>query len=534
MNLLSTICILYICIKFINKQLTYILYSYIMMMWWVFIIKKNHKKAVKLMNLFNMSLSASMLILIILIARKLFLNKLPKSTFIALWTVALIRLLVPYQLPSNLCLYNLFNPISYNNTIDSISPQMALPINVLHIPSIGNNTAINTSTLNLKSIIILVWLIGVGTASIIYLYQYRKNLRYFKEAIDYTDPYIENWKVSHKLRRTLHIKICDTITSPLTYRIVSPVILLPISFNFEDTKTLKFVLEHEYQHIKHFDQLFKYLMIIATCVHWFNPFVWLMFFISNRDIEARCDEAVLHHLGIKQKKDYATTLLNLETNRYDDKKLCVHFNMEPLEERIRLIMKNKKYGKLTLLCSFILLGVISIGLATTQKIDKTAETISLANRPLYIDHTPVTLDNSIVLYETTLENATTFNDQFTYSTDGTFVEDWVNYPSEYLWLCVAHNEDVPIPFILDMYRKTDAGLKPDISSLTNIENTNYYLENPNKPNEHFLPVSGRGLAPGQDFVINIKVDDKYNKPINADIKILVMDKETNAQLDMFS
>ena len=59
------------------------------------------------MSLWEMSLTGSVLILVILTLRALTLHRLPKATFLALWGVAAVRLLVPYTLPSPFSVYSL-------------------------------------------------------------------------------------------------------------------------------------------------------------------------------------------------------------------------------------------------------------------------------------------------------------------------------------------------------------------------------------------------------------------------------------------
>ncbi|RAZ18687.1 peptidase M56, partial [Klebsiella oxytoca] len=70
---------------------------------------------------------------------------------------------------------------------------------------------------------------------------------------------------------------------PLTYGIIHPVILLPKSTDWTDTERLNYVLEHELAHIRHFDAAAKLALTAAVCVHWFNPLVWLMLSLANRD-----------------------------------------------------------------------------------------------------------------------------------------------------------------------------------------------------------------------------------------------------------
>lgn len=69
---------------------------------------------------------------------------------------------------------------------------------------------------------------------------------------------------------------------------------MSISTDLENTKMLQYVFAHEYVHIRRFDSITKLVLITALCMHWFNPLVWAMYVLANRDIELSCDEAVIH------------------------------------------------------------------------------------------------------------------------------------------------------------------------------------------------------------------------------------------------
>ena len=68
---------------------------------------------------------------------------------------------------------------------------------------------------------------------------------------------------------------------------------MPTSTKWENTDSLAYVLAHEYVHIRRFDSIRKLVLIVVLCVHWFNPLVWVMYILANRDIELSCDEAVV-------------------------------------------------------------------------------------------------------------------------------------------------------------------------------------------------------------------------------------------------
>ena len=105
------------------------------------------------------------------------------------------------------------------------------------------------------------------------------------------------------------------ISSPLTFGVLRPVILVPKKTDWTDETALRYVLEHEFVHIQRFDVLSKLLLIAAVCVRWFNPLVWVMYVLANRDLELSCDETVLRRFGGDIRAAYARVLIRMEAAR---------------------------------------------------------------------------------------------------------------------------------------------------------------------------------------------------------------------------
>ena len=83
-----------------------------------------------------------------------------------------------------------------------------------------------------------------------------------------------------------------------SYGVIRPVILMPKNTEWKNIYQLRYVLEHEYVHIRRLDMLTKLIMIAAVCIHWFNPLVWVMYILFNRDLELSCDETVVRRFGM--------------------------------------------------------------------------------------------------------------------------------------------------------------------------------------------------------------------------------------------
>ena len=59
------------------------------------------------MSLLQMSFAGTVMITAVIIIRALAVNRLPKKTFLILWGIVLMRLLVPFSIPSELSVYSL-------------------------------------------------------------------------------------------------------------------------------------------------------------------------------------------------------------------------------------------------------------------------------------------------------------------------------------------------------------------------------------------------------------------------------------------
>ena len=157
------------------------------------------------------------------------------------------------------------------------------------------------------------------------------------------------------------------ISSPLTFGVLRPVILVPKKTDWTDETALRYVLEHEFVHIQRFDVLSKLLLIAAVCVHWFNPLVWVMYVLANRDLELSCDETVLRRFGGDVRAAYARVLIRMEAARGGFAPLCNHFGKNAIEERITAIMKTKRITIVSLgLAALLVAGTVTVFATSAQ------------------------------------------------------------------------------------------------------------------------------------------------------------------------
>jgi len=147
---------------------------------------------------------------------------------------------------------------------------------------------------------------------------------------------------------------------------------MPKTTDWGDEETLTYVLGHEYVHIRRFDTVTKLVLTSALCIHWFNPMVWIMYVLANRDIELSCDEAVIHGFGERTKSAYAMTLIRMEEMRSGLSPLCNHFSKNAIEERIVAIMKIKRASLVGLFAAIGLVVGVTMAFATSAQAAETS------------------------------------------------------------------------------------------------------------------------------------------------------------------
>ena len=297
------------------------------------------------MSLFEMTVSGGVLILVITVIRALAINRLPKRTFLILWGVALLRLLIPFSLPFQLNIFAMAERASATESVPTVTERNNTVILTAKQAAIAaQQTALAAGDAPSQEVSVwrILWLAGMAAALLFFVTAYIRHLCAFRAAGPVENSFTRDWRSSHRLRRPIAVRESGGITAPLTYGVFRPVILVPAGIDWEDVGTLNYVFAHEYTHIRRFDALLRLLLITALCVHWFNPLVWVMVILALRDIELSCDEAVVRRFGLENRWAYALALLTVEETRQRFHAFASGFGGSAAEERIRAVMGAKK------------------------------------------------------------------------------------------------------------------------------------------------------------------------------------------------
>lgn len=322
------------------------------------------------MSLFQMSVAGGALILCIVVVRALAIHRLPKTTFLVLWMIAALRLLLPLSIPLP---FNIHIGLDvFSDVVQELpSGNIGSPLPGESLPSYDTGAAAPSPATEHISIFVILWLVGVLLLAIYFSISYFRSMRKFRMSIPDNTPYIQNWLTAHQISRPLAVRSSDLISSPLTYGILHPVILLPKKLDRNDQAALKYVLTHEYVHIRRFDAITKILFAAVLCIHWFNPLVWVMYVLANRDMELSCDAWVIRMMGEKNRSSYALMLIKMEERKSGMSALCSHFSKNAITERIEAIMKFKKTS--TVACALALVMVVGATTAFAASANTTAE-----------------------------------------------------------------------------------------------------------------------------------------------------------------
>ena len=271
-------------------------------------------------TLWHMTASASVLIAATVCLRSLLLDRLGKELFPALWLVAAVRLLAPV-------------------TVSVPVPARAMAL----LPAAAAGTA-QTAQPAADGFpwLTALWLAVAITAAAVMMLRHLSGLRRYALALPVCDGSVRVLVDAFGLRRTVSVRECQTVSTPLTYGFLRPVILLPKGWDRWDRRELELVLTHELCHIRRLDVPAKYILTAALCVHWFNPFVWAMYALAQRDIELACDEAVLRRTA-DGRAAYAMALIGLEERRGTDM-LLSGLGLRAVRERVTEIMRYRRRG----------------------------------------------------------------------------------------------------------------------------------------------------------------------------------------------
>ena len=282
------------------------------------------------LKLLNLSISASWLVLAVLVLR-LGSKRSPKWMNVLLWGIVALRLVLPFSIESALSLIPSAETVSPAAVQFAPAPTITSGVSVIDNavnPSLSEHfAAVPGMSVNplyvWTEIAGWVWLIGLGAMLLYMLVSYFRLRR----------------RVSVSLPIQENIYLCDAISSPFILGIVKPRIYLPSGL---DEVQRQNVLAHERAHLARYDHWWKPLGFALLAVYWFNPLLWLAYALLCRDIELACDERVIRTMDESAVKTYSTVLLACSMPHKAVISCPLAFGEVGVKERVRNALHYKK------------------------------------------------------------------------------------------------------------------------------------------------------------------------------------------------
>ena len=309
--------------------------------------------------LLSLSVSGPLLLLFILGLKPLYKNRFSKRWQYYVWIIVALRFLLPFTPDTTIVgsLFEKFDTAAITNEIPA-SPNVPVPVGTGNSKAepIQTNREINDTAMREPfNIYVCLFFIWSALALVLFVRKitvYQGFIQYIKAGNkEVSDIKILNLlsDCEEKLNINTRVELsCNPlIASPMLIGFFRPRIILPVG-ELED-KELSYIFVHELTHYKQRDMFYKWLIQIVVCVHWFNPFVYLLEKEVNKSCELSCDEKVISILNEKAKREYGDTLISFlkSNNLYKSSLASVTLTegAEQLKERLGAIMKFRKKSK---------------------------------------------------------------------------------------------------------------------------------------------------------------------------------------------
>ena len=341
------------------------------------------------LKIINMSISASWLVLAVLILRFV-LKKAPKWINVLLWGIVAIRLICPFSFESTLSLIPSAETIPLNigmDTTPTINSGISAINNAVNPIISQSNTPMAGASVNLLQITIgiyeYIWIFGMIALALYTAISYWRLCRKVDTAVRYKDNIFQS----------------ENVSFPFVLGIIKPRIYLPFKMNGQ---YLEHVVAHEQAHICRKDHWWKPLGFLLLMIHWFNPLMWLAYVLLCRDTELACDEKVIKELGNEQRGDYTQALVACSVNRRMIAACPLAFGEVSVKERVKSVMNYKKPAFWVIIISVIVCVGVAVCFLTNPKQDSYTLRIVVPagsqEKFVYTDEEVSTIRNSIKIW----------------------------------------------------------------------------------------------------------------------------------------
>ncbi len=247
--------------------------------------------------IFNMSIVASFMGLIVLALRKI--RLIPHRVSVFLWLIPFFRMTIPLGLNNPYSLMSLISRFT-TKTVTVYDPGYDIALSATNTLMAADSYFPMTYKIDILRPVFAVagtvWITIAMAILIALTVIYITTKREIKDAENLKD----------------NICLSSKVTSPAVYGIIRPRIVLPSSYK---DKELEYIVRHEKTHIRRLDNLWRILGFITAAIHWFNPLSWIFLKIFLTDLELACDEMAVAGYDAQERKEYARTLLSCSESK---------------------------------------------------------------------------------------------------------------------------------------------------------------------------------------------------------------------------
>ena len=281
------------------------------------------------LKLLNLSISASWLILAVLVLRVV-LKKAPKWVMPLLWGVVALRLVCLFSIESALSLIPSAETIPSEIVTETREPVLyeQATLDIVTNPTLPSAAEVHVGVSRQQAqvdfnIYSVLWLAGMAALLVHALVSAGKLKRKLATAILLRDNIYES----------------EFVDSPFVFGVVKPNIYLPMHM---DEGTAAYVIAHEHAHLARRDHWWKVLGYLVLALHWFNPLVWVAYILFCRDIELACDEKVVKGLDGAARADYSQALLSCAAPKRAVAACPLAFGEGNIKTRVKSALHYKK------------------------------------------------------------------------------------------------------------------------------------------------------------------------------------------------
>ena len=291
--------------------------------------------------LVNMSITAAVSGAVVLLLRLI--KKIPRRVICRLWVIPFIRMWLPFGLGSKYSLMSFLSRHAFKTVVVYTPSKILSGMNSMGLAESYQPFTLKSFLLErVFGVASVIWAVAALALILAFVFLYVITLRELSDA----EPLYDNLYVSYK------------ITSPAVYGIFRPKIIIPWAYRDSD---LTFVLMHEREHIKHADNLLRFIAFMTAALHWFDPFAWVFLKCFLTDLELACDERVLKKCGEEQKKEYARALLGFAESK---SVFTSAFGGAKIRTRIENILSYRRMTVFSALCFALLAALTAYVLLT--------------------------------------------------------------------------------------------------------------------------------------------------------------------------